>query len=95
VTLAGILTPNSQQKLNEMLLDELLSHFHCTAKNELSKYNVLMNSELYIPDNYLIDEDGVEFLYNEYEIAPYEAGTIKLKIPYKKLKPILKKITDD
>lgn len=94
VTLAGVLKHDCEKQLNKLLLEALMEHFQCTTKDELSKQSVLMNSEIYVPDNYLILDDGIEFVYNEFEIAPYEAGTIRLKISNRKLKPILKEIKD-
>jgi hypothetical protein len=94
VTLAGVLKSDCEKQLNKLLFDALLEHFQCTTRDDLSKHSVLMNSEIYVPDNYLILGDGIEFIYNEFEIAPYEAGTIRLKISNNKLKPILKEIKD-
>ena len=37
-------------------------------------------------------KDGLSFIYQQYEIAPYAAGMINFNIPYDKIKPFL---TDD
>lgn len=36
-------------------------------------------------DNFYITEDGVTFIYNHYEIAPYAMGIIKITIPWNEL----------
>ncbi len=38
-------------------------------------------------DNYYIDDSGVHFLYNPYEIAPYALGQISVSFTFDELKP--------
>jgi hypothetical protein len=47
-------------------------------------------NEFEMTDNYAIGSDGLEFLYNPYEIKPYAGGTTSFTIPYEKLNPIMK-----
>lgn len=37
-----------------------------------------------------MDNKGLHYTYNQYEIAPYSMGPIDVTIPYEDLKPILK-----
>jgi hypothetical protein len=41
-------------------------------------------------DNYALTKDGIQFMYNPYEIGPYALGPSKFIIPYSELKPYLK-----
>lgn len=41
-------------------------------------------------DNFILTKDGIEFLYNRYEIAAYVYGEIEVKFSYKELQEILK-----
>lgn len=41
-------------------------------------------------ENFYFDSNGMHFLYNSYEIAPYSAGPISFNIPLYELKPFLK-----
>lgn len=41
-------------------------------------------------NNYLITPIGIRFLYNEYEIKPYNAGKTDLFIPYRQIKTLFK-----
>ncbi len=43
-----------------------------------------------LPDNYIIGEKGITFLYNVYTIKPYAAGKTELFIPYKDIKHLLR-----
>ena len=44
-----------------------------------------------LSENFLIEKDGLVFLWNTYEIAPYAYGQITLKLTYKELEGLLKK----
>ena len=48
-------------------------------------------SSLYIPENFLLEKEGVMFYYNRYEIAPYSAGDFSLTVPYEQINAYLKK----
>lgn len=71
-------------------------------KQNIIKGNETLNSESdleeffwvenIIPnDNFYITEDGINYVYNPYEIAPYVWGIIEAFIPYKEIKSIIKK----
>ena len=63
------------------------------AKAGVSSYDQIHNAgyfsdvELYIPDNYIIRNDSIDFYFNEYDIAPYYMGTTKVTIPRYGIKP--------
>lgn len=40
--------------------------------------------------NFSVDEEGVTWLYNPYEIAPYAMGVLEAKLTWEELKPYLK-----
>ncbi len=41
-------------------------------------------------ENFYFEDGNMNFLYNNYEIAPYSAGQISISIPLSELKPFLK-----
>lgn len=41
-------------------------------------------------DNFALTKNGIQFLYNNYEIGPYAVGASSFIIPYEVLKPYLK-----
>lgn len=45
----------------------------------------------YPNDNFCVDEDGVTWVYNPYEIAPYVMGVLEAKLTWEELKPYLKR----
>ena len=38
--------------------------------------------ELYLTNNFLLKNDSIEFLFNQYEIAPYAAGLIGVTVKW-------------
>ena len=45
------------------------------------KTGITMLGDLYLTNNFLLKGDSIEFLFNQYEIAPYAAGLIGITIP--------------
>lgn len=45
------------------------------------KTGITMLGGLYLTNNFLLKGDSIEFLFNQYEIAPYAAGLIDVTIP--------------
>lgn len=48
------------------------------------------NDEFTLPQNIGMSNDGLEFYYNPYEVAPYAQGSTKVILPYDKIKKLLK-----
>ncbi len=45
--------------------------------------------EFFLPDNFTINDDGLLFLYNPYEIASYADGMIELSLAYSEIQSFL------
>ena len=61
-------------------------------KNDTGKgqSDMLLVSEISPNSNFYFDQQNLYFLYNQYEIAAYAAGTVLIKIPISDVKPMLK-----
>jgi hypothetical protein len=42
-----------------------------------------------LPDNFILQKDGILFLYNIYEIKPYVSGITRLLVPYSSIQNLL------
>jgi len=51
----------------------------------------IFETELTLNENFYISSEGITFVYDPYEIAPYAVGTITLPIAFKDIKKIIKK----
>lgn len=57
---------------------------------DLQQKGFLQLTNMYIPDNFLLRKEGVSFLFNRYDIAPYSAGEIVIEVPYEEIGYCLK-----
>lgn len=60
-----------------------------TSIEGLKQNGALLDVDLYIPDNFLLLEDRVSFLYNRYDIAPYSMGEFIIDVPYAEIETML------
>ena len=91
VTLDDILEPGYKEKLTELLTAKLLEQHNARSIREAQETGFFINeSGVPIPSSYTFDNNGIMFIYNTYEIAPYVFGAIHLTLTYDELKVLLK-----
>ena len=49
----------------------------------IKEYAKFLNEEPQITDNFYLDDKGIHFIYQPYEIAPFATGTIDIFVPGK------------
>ena len=89
--------------LDDIFIDEYETRLNSIAEGIFRKDNDIgadedlsdigywgMDDGFHVNKNFLLTMDGIRFVFNEYEIAPYAAGTIELFIPYEKIKHLIK-----
>ena len=57
---------------------------------DLQRLGFLQLTSMYIPNNFLLTKESVHFLFNRYDIAPYSAGEIIIKVPYGEIATFMK-----
>jgi hypothetical protein len=97
ITLTDLLAAPTRNMLNKNLeginkiaegifrKNESLSNTATLANNYFFKDN-----KFSLNDNFSVTPTGLKFLYNQYEIKPYAAGTTEIIIPYSKIKSLLR-----
>lgn len=91
VTLDDIFIEGYEAPLTQLLLAELMENVQANTMDELREKGFLfLDAEMFVPKNFFPEENGITFLYNRYDIAPYAYGEITLTIDYEKLKEIMK-----
>lgn len=73
-----IFKPDYQYKLSNLIL------------NKLDKEMLFNKYTVDLPTQFTFKEEGIEFIYNRYEIAPYAAGPQYAFLTYKELEKLLK-----
>jgi hypothetical protein len=77
-------------KTNKQELQKMVSDV-CEEMKKKKESQVFDDSQIESIDNFYFDDKNFYFVYNPYEIAPYSAGYITIKISKSKIKPLLKK----
>lgn len=88
VTLDDVLLPSFKHRLNELLLDKLMKQTESKNIDELREKGYLYSMDMCPSQAYIINDDGITFIYNQYEIAPYAVGITELKMSWSELKDI-------
>lgn len=97
LTKNDVFVPGSEKAICDLILKYLLiesnrrleSVQRLQTLDDLYEAGILLDGDLYVPDNFLLTSDGVTFLYNRYEIAPYSMGDFQLNIPYAEIETYL------
>ena len=90
LALKDVFMAGSEKPMSDMLLEELITEMatrledsSITSLEGLQNAGILNSTNMYVPDNFLLEKEKVSFLYNKYDIAPYAVGIITLSLPYK------------
>jgi hypothetical protein len=89
VTLDHLFVDGSADRVNQMLLDELMRSFEVDSPEALEEKGVYLVEEATMSDRFFLTEEGVTFFYNPYDIAAYFVGPIELTLPYESLRGCL------
>ena len=97
LTKEEVFLPESTKEVEAILLNKLLLHQGEVYPDEsiktledLHNKGILQLTNMYIPDNFLLGKDKIQFLFNRYDIAPYSAGEIVLEVSYEEIGHCLK-----
>ena len=92
LTINEVFLPSARKDIESLLLDKLIRlqaeqhpEENVASLEDLQKLGFLQMTNIYIPDNFLLGKEAVLFLFNRYDIAPYSAGEIVIKVPYEEI----------
>lgn len=84
VHLKDILTSQDAEIWNRILMDSFLNNDLDRGQSQM-----LLVKEIPLTENFYFDAENLYFLYNQYEITAYAAGTVLIKVPFSEVKPFL------
>ena len=90
LTADSLFMEGSEPQINELILRKLMQIIGVTEPEELEENEAIDYKRAVMIDNFFIDEKGITFVYNIYEIAPYAVGAIMVGLPYADLAPYLR-----
>lgn len=81
LTLDDFFTPEQQEKLHKILVKLLCWQKGVDSKEDLEELGYYV--EAIVPtDNFRVTSQGIEFLYNPYEIGVYALGQTEIMLPF-------------
>ena len=69
----------------------MLKKFEAKDLEGLREKGIFNGIEPYVPTNFILGDDEVEFIYCDTEIAPHAVGEIRIAVPRRQLDDLLKK----
>lgn len=91
ITEEDIFIDNFQDSLAQILVDRIAEQNNVEEAKELENIGFFSIEEIFPNGNFLIDETGITYFFNEYEIAAYVVGVIKVHLTFEEIKYLLKK----
>jgi len=89
LTIHDIFVDGFEVRLKPILLKALQSKTGFDTINALHDNGYLNNSDIFVPENFILDNDAITFVYNPDEIAPSNVGSIELTVAYAVIDNIL------
>lgn len=92
IHLADVLRPGYERHLTAMIVDQLAHRYKVRNLKQLQdSLTIFAWTNPYIPDNYIINEEGITLIYNQDEIAAHVMGEIRVAFNKKQLAKLLRK----
>ena len=80
-----------QEDLAQILIDRIAKQNTVENPEELENIGFFSIDEIFPNGNFLIDDNGITYTFNEYEIAAYVVGATNVHLPYEEIQYLLKK----
>lgn len=80
--LDDIFVNDYKEALTDLLWNQLMADQRVTSHEELEEMGYGSTGDIAPTENFYLDEDGITFFYNVYDITPYAMGPVEIKIPY-------------
>jgi hypothetical protein len=79
-----IIKPGSEDKISE-LITKRLKEMHKLKENESLEKAGFWEKNIKLNDTFVVTKEGLEFYYNNYEIAPYALGPTAVQLKWEEL----------
>ena len=90
ITLDDYFKPGYEEVLIPILEKKLLEYAECSSRDELDEHGYFSNEPMFVSENFEIRQDTIDFIYNQYDIAPYAMGITTLSVPNDEIRSILR-----
>ena len=90
ITLDDYFKPGYEEVLIPILEKKLLEYAECSSRDELDEHGYFSNEPMFVSENFEIRQDTIDFIYNQYDIAPYSTGITVLSVPEDEIRNIIR-----
>lgn len=89
ITEENIFKPNFHHLLTERIVENLMKKYDVTTPEDLLNEGFFDINDIAPNNNFCLNNQGVHYIFNQYEIAPYSMGPIEVTIPYQEIQSII------
>lgn len=90
ITEEDIFVDNFQDSLAKILVERIAEQNNLTDIKELENIGFFSIDEIFPNGNFSVDDTGITYSFNEYEIAAYVVGVTNVHLPYKDIQFLLR-----
>ena len=90
IRMKDIFVDGYETQLPPVLLKALMEKTETQNLDQLKEKGYLDQVEMYVPENFIVSDNTITFIFNPSEIASLELGTIELVLTYDQLKKFVK-----
>lgn len=91
ITEAEIFVEDYQDDLAKIIVDAIALCNNVDKASDLENIGFFNINEIYPNKNFYVDDIGITYTFNEYEIAAYVVDATSVRIPYEKIRHLLRK----
>ncbi len=88
-----IFVDNYREALTKIIVDQLMKDNEVTEPSQLEDVGFFSVEDIAPNGNFYIDEKGIVYLYNQYEVAPYALGQISVRLSFEQIELLLREGT--
>ncbi|MBR6979163.1 MAG: DUF3298 domain-containing protein [Prevotella sp.] len=89
--LSDVFVPGSEKGLQEAITSQLMKQTRCKTPEDLRTAGFFVNSEAYAPNNFILGDKTITFVYVAGEIADRSKGEIQVEVKYSDIRNLLKR----
>lgn len=89
IQLKDLFKSDYESELATLICLQLMKDMEVDNMEDLQELGYGYMEEITPTENFIIEKEGILFVYNIYEIAPYALGITSVLVPYDTLKPLL------
>lgn len=89
-TLDDVFVSGYETFIKEKIIDKLMAKYDVKSWDELREKYIFADGNVYIPDNFILDNDRLTFIYCEDEIASHDLGEIRVEFDKGDLKKYMR-----